>query len=430
MSGPLLERFEDARERLPGHGLPWLEDLRQGAFEHFRATGMPAPTDEDWRFTNLAPLRKHDFTPTLLAPATRSPERPEGTARARIVFRDGRFDPAHGTPDALPAGVSVRSLAHVLRDDPDRVRARLGQIADPKSRALWALNTAWFEDGALIEVAGAAKLDAPIEVEFLQSGDGSKLVTPRCLILMGPGSRAAVCERYRSTGAGPYLTNALSEAVLETDASLVHVRIQEESSTGFHLGGFASRQEAGSRLQQISIALGSRLSRFEISSLLEGEGADCALDGLYLAKGRQHVDHHTTIDHAVPHCTSRELYKGILAGQSRAVFHGRIQVRPHAQKTSASQTNRNLVISPDARVNTKPQLEILNNDVRCTHGATIGQIEEEALFYLQSRGIGPEEARALLCYAFASEVAERIPDQATRDWLRDYVDRWIREPGP
>ncbi len=426
MKGPA---FEDARTELPGHGLPWLDALRQTSIEQFRSVGMPTPADEDWRFTNLAPLRAHEFMPSLLAPSRPPPVDLEAATQDRIVFRDGRLDPTHATPGTLPPGVSVRSLAQVLRDEPERVSAQLGQSADPKSRPLWALNTAWFEDGVLIEVEEATEVETPIEIEFIQSGSGSMLVTPRCLVLMGRGSRATVRERYRSTGTGPYLTNALSEAILESDASLLHLRIQEESDAGFHLGGFASRQGANSRLQQISIALGSQLSRFEISALLEGEGADCALDGLYLAKRHQHVDHHTTIDHAVGHCTSRELYKGILADHAHAVFHGRIQVRPHAQKTSAAQTNRNLVISPAARVNTKPQLEIFADDVRCTHGSTIGRIEDDALFYLQSRGIGREAARALLTYAFASEVAERIPDGATRDWLRDYVDRWLREPG-
>lgn len=421
-----IEGFEEAREGLAGYGLSWLDGLRQSAIEHFRAAGLPTPADEDWRFTSLAALREHEFKPSVLAPTLPRHEAPGASPAGRIVFRDGRFDPELSAPHTSASGISIRSLAQTLRDEPERVRTGLAQIADPKSRALWALNTAWFEDGALVEVAAGTRLEAPIEIEFLQSGEGSKLVMPRCLILMGRGSRASVRERYRSTGTGPYLTNALSELLLEQDSALVHLRIQEESDVGFHLGGLASRQEANSRLQQISIALGSRLSRFEISSLLEGEGADCALDGLYLAKGRQQVDHHTTIDHAVAHCTSRELYKGILAGQSRAVFHGRIQVRPHAQKTSASQTNRNLVISPDARVNTKPQLEIFADDVRCTHGATIGRIEEEALFYLRSRGIGPEEARALLGYAFASEVAERIPDETSRDWVRGRVNAWLR----
>ena len=428
MNGPALDGFEDARAELPGNGLPWLDGLRQSSMAHFRSEGMPTPAHEDWRFTNLAPLRAHQFVPSLLAPSSPTPIDLETNTGFRIVFRDGRLDPSDARPAALPRGVSIRNLAQLLRDEPEQMSEKFGQSADPKSRALWALNTAWFEDGALIEVEAATEVETPIEIEFLQSGEGSRLVSPRCLILMGRGSRARVQERYRSTGTGPYLTNALSEAILEPDASLVHVRIQDESDAGFHLGGFASRQGANSRLQQLSIALGSGLSRFEIAALLEGEGAACSLDGLYLARHRQHVDHHPTIDHAVAHCTSRELYKGILADRAHAVFHGRIQVRPHAQKTSAAQTNRNLLISPDARINTKPQLEIFADDVRCTHGSTIGRIEAEALFYLQSRGIGPEAARALLTYAFASEVAERLPDEDTRSWLRDYIDAWIQEP--
>jgi Fe-S cluster assembly protein SufD len=357
----------------------WLEGLRGEARDAFLAHGLPTTRDEDWRYTPLAKLEKLD----LSGP----------------------------TPGSVAGATSLRE---VLERDPERVRRVLGRCGDPKRRPFEALNAALFTDGAFIELAPGVQVEKPIQ---LQVGPGHV----RNLISAGPGSRAVIVEDCRGTG----LTNSVTELALEPGAQVDHVLVQDLPGDAVGFFALLARQERDSRLHLHSIALGASLARVEIEVRLEGEGAELDLDGLYLGRGNQHQDHHTTIDHASPRTTSRELFKGILADKAHGVFHGRVHVRPDAQKIDASQTNRALLLSDGAVLDSKPQLEIYADDVKCSHGASIGQLDPDQIFYLRARGLGLERARALLTFAFASQVLARLPLADLRESLESRVHGWL-----
>ena len=357
----------------------WLAGLRAEARDAFLAHGLPTTRDEDWRYTPLAKLDKIDV----------------------LESAPGSFSGA--TP-----------LREVLNRDPERVHRVLGVCGDPKRRPFEALNTALFTDGAWIDLAPGQTLEQPIHLRVA----GGHV---RNLISAGPGSRAIVVEDHRGAG----FTNSVTELALGPGAQIDHVLVQDlpESSAGFF--ALLARQERDSRLHLHSIALGASLARVEIEVRLEGEGAELDLDGLYLGHGNQHQDHHTTIDHASPRTVSRELFKGILADRAHGVFHGRVHVRPDAQKIDASQTNRALLLSDGAVLDSKPQLEIYADDVKCSHGASIGQLDPDQIFYLRARGLDLERARALLSFAFASQVLARLPVAELRESLEARVHAWL-----
>ncbi len=367
-----------------------LRDLRRAAFARFEELGFPTPKNEEWRFTGLQPI-----TGTPWAPAHRPP-------------RLGSLP---------PDGVRVRSLADAFSD----VKPHLAKIALYANDAFVALNTACLEDGVVLEIARGAVIERPIEIAFEAAPASRPEVShPRLLILAGARSQATVIETYE--GEGRYFTNAVTEIALSEGALLDHYKLQRESETACHVHTVSARQERSSRLVSHNVALGSALARTDLRVCIGGEGAECALNGLFVGRGSQHLDNHTTIDHARPHGTSRELYKGIMDGASRGVFHGKIIVRPDAQKTDAVQTNKNLLLSRQALVNSTPALEIFADDVKCKHGSTTGQLDPAALFYLRSRGIGEEDARSLLTWAFASEVTDRM----RVSWIRAEVERELR----
>jgi len=377
---PNFAEFEANRAGEPS----WLADLRQGAIARFQKLGFPTAKVEQWRYTNVGPIVA---TPWTLA-------------------RTGQGQPAlEGAKP--PAGVRVARLQEILSREPELLREHLGRIAGSESNAFAALNTAFFEDGLVIEIAPGAVVAEPIEILFDSAGASEPSVShPRCLVVAGKRSQATVVERY--TGRGTYFQNAVTEIVLEDGAILSHYKLQQEDVAAFHVETIAARQGRASRFTSFNIALGAALARTDIRVELATEGSECELDGLFLGSGTQHLDNHTTIDHATPHCVSRELYKGILDGRARGVFHGTIIVRKDAQKTDAMQTNKNLLLSKEALVNSTPALEIFADDVKCKHGSTIGQLDATALFYLRSRGIGEAEARRILTYAFAADVGNRI----------------------
>jgi len=391
-----------AREReLPGHA-----DLRRAAIESFARLGFPTTRNEAWKYTNLAPFVKTPYEFAKPVPAGAVAERLRDFAFAdlgcpRFVFVDGRY-----APELSTGGAAMRSIRE----------AEAGRYAAYEDNAMAALNTAFFEDGAYIEVADGAVLDKPIYLLFVSTGGGT-ISCPRNLIVAGRDSQATIVEGYAGFGDGRYFTNAVTEISAAEGAVIEHYKLQMESPGALHFGMLALEQAASASFVSYNVALGSGMARNEISAVLAGEGAECMLNGLYLASGRQHIDNYTTLDHARPHTMSRELYKGILDGNSSGVFHGRIIVRPEAQKTDAIQRNKNLLLSPDAVINTKPQLEIYADDVRCTHGATVGQVDQEAVFYLRSRGIALEEARRLLTYAFTSEILGGMKAEAVRSRL-------------
>ena len=419
------DAFRAHFERLQGD-LPGPADARRAALDAFVEQGLPTRRDEDWRFTSLSSFAGQAFA--AATPGADGGALIEQAAGAvgeawRLSLVNGHVS---GLPAGLPSGVAVGSLAEVLRDEPERVAGRLGSIADEKQRAFTALNRALFADGALVEIAEGVSLERPIHlVHALRAPDGPLAAHPRHLIDVGAGSRAVIVEHTVGATGEVGFANPVTEILVGRDARVDHVVLQEQGRDGYQLAATAVHQQGGSHFTSHSIALGGRLARLDLRVELAGEAAYARLLGLYLARDTQLLDHHTTIDHAMPHTSSDELYKGILDERAVAVFHGRIHVRPHAQKITAMQQSRNLLLSDRARVHTKPQLEIRADDVRCSHGASIGQLDQSQLFYLRARGIGTDQARALLMLAFASEVLERLPVPALRQRLERVALDWL-----
>jgi Fe-S cluster assembly protein SufD len=386
-----------------------ITSIRQDAARRFAELGFPTTRDEEWRFTNVSSIAKTQFSaaPSDLnarevAQFDQSLFPNEGGLR--LVFINGRYSPDHSSCQKLPRGIR----ATPLREANGAVEEHLARYAAYQDHAFVALNTANFNDGACIEIPKGTVVEEPIHLVFLATG-GEVPVTshPRSLVVIGPGSQATVVESYLGHGA-KYFTNAVTEIVAGDHSVVDHYKLQEEDERSFHVATLQVQIGRDANFSTHSISLGGGgLVRNDINAVL-AEGSEGTVSGLYLASGSQHVDNHTMIDHAKPHGTSHELYKGILGGTSTAVFNGKIIVRPDAQKTDAKQTNRNLVLSENATIHTKPELQIHANDVRCTHGATIGQLDQEAIFYLQSRGIAKEQARDLLMHAFARDIIDRV----------------------
>jgi Fe-S cluster assembly protein SufD len=430
-----MSALADARDRLLAlqaglaaerRGEPvWLARLRAEARECFAEQGLPDTRQEEWRYTSLAALARQRFERS--APGARlSRADLEGVAFpvfacSLSAFVDGAFDPKLS---ALEPGrdVHVESLAHALARGEPALEGRLGRLADTKRHPLAALNTACFEDGAFLRVPRGACAGEPLHVVFAATGGEASVRHPRLLVLAEPGSRACVILDFVSLAGAAGLTNSVAEVWVGPGAGVDLVILQREAEGAFHLANLAVWQERDSRFACHTLSFGGRLVRNDAEVVLAGEGADGELRGLFVGGGEQVLDNHTLIDHAVPHGTSRELYKGILGGSARGVFRGRVIVRPDAQKTSASQSNRNLLLSETAEVDSKPQLEIRADDVRCSHGSTIGQLDPDALFYLRSRGIAEAEARALLTRGFAAEILAALPVPALAEGLDAALD--------
>ena len=410
-ASPALDSHFESFRRLDGSGPATVRSLRERAMTRFAAAGFPTPALEDWKYTNVAPLAGQAFH--LAAEDGARGDSIAAGARlglgSELVFINGRFAPALSAPGALPHGVRVGSLEDGLRAHPELIEPHLGRYApfEQSAESLTALNTAFIRDGAFIYVPVGVALDAPVHCLYVSLAAGGAVVThPRTLIIAGEGSRLTVVEQY--VGEGAYWTNAVTEAIVGAGATVVHHTLQREAEQATHLGVVAVHQAAGSVFHSHAVSLGAGLARTDISTRLDAPGATCQFDGLYLARGMQHVDHHTSIDHRQPRGTSRELYKGILDDRATGVFNGKVFVRSHAQQSDAQQMNKNLLLSDEAQIDTKPQLEILADDVKCSHGATIGQLDEEAIFYLRSRGLDAAAARVMLVFAFANEVIAKI----------------------
>jgi Fe-S cluster assembly protein SufD len=421
-----LEDFETFT-RTGGGRTGWLQALRQAGLERFRQSGLPSGKEEDWRFNNLAPLTGTDFR---LVPADVSGVRAESLRPylfaipgvSTLVFVNGRYAPGLSNLAAIPAGVTVKNLAGAIASHGDLLSGHLGRYASLEQGGFTALNTAFVKDGLFVHVRGGIDAGAPVHAVFVTDGRAEGAAThPRNLLLLERGARAAVIESYVGLSAGTYLTNTLTEAVVEPDAYLEHSKIQRESEQAFHIGTTHLHQDQDSRSLSFSVSFGGALCRNNLFMGLDGPGVESQLLGMYMGRGRQEVDNHTTILHAYPNCSTREVYKGILDGRSHGIFNGKIYVTPQAQKTDAKQTNRALLLSDTARIDTKPQLEIFADDVKCTHGATVGSLDPLAAFYLKSRGIGAALARKILTYAFAAEVLEEIPHVSVRKELEAVV---------
>jgi Fe-S cluster assembly protein SufD len=406
-----LQPWLAALEDRPRGGSRWLQDLRDHAASRFVALGFPTPRDEEWRFTNVAPIASSEFRP---APAARlASDALSGflyaDAPVRLVVVNGRFAPELSRARGLPKGVRAGSLATAATEQADIVGRYLGQLADVNTRAFAALNTAFTHDGAYVYVPDGVILEQPIQIMFVSMGDGAPTMShPRSLIVAGDGSQLQVVESYLSAPGLKHFTNAVTEVVAGENAVIDHYKVEEESTDAFHVASMHIHAARSSNVSTHAFTLGGRFVRNDILAVLDGEGAECTLSGLYVADGDRLVDTHTTIDHAKAYCPSHEVYKGIIGGHARAIFNGKIIVRQDAQKTNAKQTNRALLLSDHATINTKPQLEIFADDVKCTHGAAIGQLDEDAIFYLRARGLTFFEARDMLIHAFAGEILERV----------------------
>lgn len=411
--------FSEVETSLGSDG-SWVDPLRRAAFQRFTELGFPNLHMEDWRFTSVAPLANTSFQPA----ETRPPEEVREALvhftlgqwkRSRLIFINGRFSPELSSILSLPEGVVVKSLARAVGEDRDLVAPHLARYAGYQDHAFAALNLAFVADGAFVHIPDNCIVENPIHILYFSASNSAPTVShPRNLIMVGANSQAKIVESYVGTGNQVYFTNGVTEVVAGDGAVIDHYKLQRESPRAFHVATLHFQQGRGASVSNHSISLGGGLVRNDVNAVLKGEGGDCTLNGIYVARGDQHVDHHTTIDHTEPRCSSRELYKGILDGRARAVFNGRIIVRPDAQKTDSRQSNRNLLLSEGALVNTNPQLEIYADDVKCTHGATIGQIDADALFYLRSRGIDRDTARTLLIHGFLADMGSRIKIEAVR----------------
>ena len=410
------------------HDSAWLRAARQNALEEFQRLGLPTTRDEEWRFTSVAPIAEGRFALARNGASSVSAADYRafgwgGEVAALLVFANGRCVHEGGTA----YGAHVLSLAAALRDAGTVVEEHLTRVAGAQ-QAFTALNTALLSDGAVIYVPDNVVVDQPIHVVFLSVGeDQPTLANPRVLIVLGTNAQATVVESYGAARADRYWTNAVTEIVAAANATVHHYKVQRETPASCHVGSIYLRAGRDAHVACHSVTLGGALVRNDVNVVLDGQGAGCTLNGVYISDGDRLVDNHTTIDHAQPHCASREVYKGVLADRSRAVFNGKIIVRPDAQKTDAKQTSKALLLSEHAQINTKPQLEIFANDVKCTHGAAVGQMDEEAVFYLRARGLGLGEARHLLVRAFAGDVLAHMPLEPLRSRLEDEIMR--RVPG-
>lgn len=415
-----LDAIRALHATLPGQAVPAVRALREQGLAHFADLGFPTTRHEDWKYTNVSVLAGQLFAPVHGAPANVGYERLQPHLFAdlpahRLVFVNGRHAPALSSVGTLPAGAVVASLADRLATHASAVEPYLGQIAPTDTNGFSALNTAWFADGACVQLRRGVVVEQPIYVIHVTTGDTDQVMTaPRNLIVLDEGAQATVIEQYLALGDARYLTNVVTEVALGARSRLEQYRLQQESAKGYHVGAWRVRQARDSRFVSHTVDLGGLLARNDLHSVLGAEGAECEFNGLYVVDGRAHVDNHTCVDHAKPRGTSREFYKGVLDGAARAVFNGRVVVHPDAQQTDAQQMNNNLLLSRNAEVDTKPQLEIYADDVKCSHGATVGQLDTDALFYLRSRALDEQTARDLLTYAFANDVLARMTLAAVR----------------
>ncbi len=424
-----LSAFTRFAATFGGNGQSWLHPLRESALARFAALGFPTTKDEDWRFTSVAPIANTRFRlaqevqPAVAAEAL-APFTFDGLASHRLVFVNGRYAPALSSVSGLPAEAVTGSLGHASMNDRGLVEGNLARYADYTRDAFLALNTAFTQDGVFVSLPRRTVLEEPIHVLYVTVPGAEPLVShPRSLILVGDECQAAIIEDYVSLGEGAHFTNTVAELVVGANSQVHHYFVERESRQAYNVSTLRVQQGRSANVTSHSVLIGGALVRRNIHPVLAGEGGECVINGLFLPSGHQHMDNYMKVEHASPHCASRQFYKGILDGHARGVFHGRIVVHKGAQKTDAKQTNMNLLLSEDAQIDTKPQLEIYADDVKCTHGATIGQMDEDAIFYLRARGIPAEAARTMLLEAFAGESLDRMPIEPVRRHLAAAVRR-------
>ena len=431
--GDYTGAFTAARDSLPGRNLPWLDDLRGRAIVQFAEAGLPTIRDEVWKFTNLRALDRDLYVPATardngIAPGDLATHLPAGLDCHRLVFVNGYLRADLSDLGALPQGVRLTGLADLLDNDPDAVSEYFSDEIAGDSPV--ALNTAFMSDGAVLIIADGVTLDRPVHLLYLAvPDDRPTAIHTRNLIVAGAGTVATVIESYAGMNSGAYWTNAVTDVIAAANANLRHIKLQGEGAEAFHLAATRARLARGAAYDSFVLQTGARLARNEIAAILGGSNIDCRLSGAYLGRGKQHLDNTTLVDHAEPHSYSNEHYKGVLDGNAHGVFQGKIVVRPDAQKTDAHQLNKNLLLSETAQADTKPELEIYADDVKCSHGATVGEIDDDALFYMRARGIADDEARRLLVEAFVGEIVDKVSNQPIRAHLRQSVAQWLAAGG-
>jgi Fe-S cluster assembly protein SufD len=427
---PYLAQYGEMSKSAPA-ATPWLGRIREAAVARFAELGFPTTRQEEWKYTSVEPIARTAFArATAGAGGWKAAEVDRLLAGGRpavlAVFVNGRYAAELSSPQAGAAGVRVGSLRQFLAQDAERLEAHLARHAAVEQNPFAALNTAFIEDGAYVEIPPRQEFEEPIHLLFLaDAGVGPIVAHPRVLVVAGQSSQATVIETYAGRERTAYFTNSVTEVIAGPDSRLDHYRVQREGEEALHVATQQFHIGRDAALSTHSIALGGALVRNDVNAVLDGEGASCTLNGLFLARRTQHVDNQTRIEHARPHGSSRELYKGILAGRARGAFNGRIVVRPDAQKTDAKQTNKNILLSSEALMDSNPQLEIYADDVKCTHGSTTGQVDEEAVFYLRSRGVDRASARSLLVYAFAGDIIDRVKVEPLRRRLDAELHEWL-----
>jgi Fe-S cluster assembly protein SufD len=432
--GNYLEAYNALQAQTKDGAPVWLRQLREDAWSRFSAKGFPSTHDEDWRFTNLATLAKTPFRRATKVDASHLPGEIEANrlvgAACQLVFINGHFAPELSEVGNLPKGLEVASLAQALHQDGknkapegiDGIEQHLGRYADVRRDVFAALNTALWEDGACVRIRRGARIEHPVHLLYVSASAGEQIMThARTLVIAEEQSHASVIEDYISIGDETAFSNAVTELVAGDSAIVSHFLVERENLAAFNVSTLRIEQARAANVSSHSILLGGGLVRNNVHPVLDGEGTECLINGLFVGAGHQHLDNYMMVEHARPQGASRQFYNGILAGHACGVFHGRIIVHKDAQKTDAKQTNRNLLLSDTARIDTKPQLEIHADDVKCTHGATIGQIEEEQLFYLRSRGFSEASARNALLYAFAAECLDRMKEPAARAFIEKLI---------
>ena len=426
------EAYLADHETFTAGGPDWVRVLRNEAISHFAEHGFPSPRREDWRFTGIQPLIEAAF-PLVSGSARLSTSHVSRLALGvaswpRLVVVDGRYVPSLSSLAGLPGSVRAGSLAEAIERDDPAVRAHVGRHARYDANPFTALAAAFLHDGVYLVASAGAVVSEPVEILFVSTrGERPALSHSRALIVTERGARVSVLETHVAADGGRYLANAVTELVVGEGARVGYYRVQRDSIEAYHVATTHAVIARDAALSACAVALGASLARHDLVTVLDGPGADATLNGLYLLGGRQVVDHHMLVEHARPHCTSHELFNGVLDGHARSVFTGRIHVHPGAQRTDAKQVNNNLLLSRDARADSQPQLEIYADDVKCTHGSTLGPVDDVSLFYLQSRGLDRAAARNLLTYGFAADIITRVPDALVRGVLDGLITSRLQQ---
>jgi Fe-S cluster assembly protein SufD len=426
-----LSNFGSFEKSLNGDKSSGLHEIRKKALSTFSSLPFPTTKDEEWKYTNIAPLLKYNFIPSVPGVKLSSQEIKrflfEELEHSLIVFVNGHYSEELSIIKDLPEGVVIKSLAKAVNENKEIVTKYFGRYASYTDQVFTALSTAYTKDGAFVYIPQNRIVDVPLHILYLNTAEENKLlVQPRNLFIAEKNSQATIIEHYTSVKDDIYFTNTVTEVIVEENAYLDHIKLQEESKKAFHIARMETEIKRSGNFSSHFISTGAELSRNDFNARFGDEGGECMLNGLYMIEQSQHFDAHTVIDHANPHCNSHEHYKGILDDKSRGVFNGKVMVRRDAQKTNAFQENNNIILSDEALVNTKPQLEIFADDVKCSHGATIGQLDMDAMFYLKARGIGEEKSKAILLHAFASDVIKTIKIDPVRNYLEEIIDRKFR----